>query len=53
MVLLLSLVYNTVPVHNSLIPWSTGTTEVRVGRPLAVSEQDYKKLIFKAHGFDH
>ena len=25
-VLLLLLVYSSVPVHNSLIPWSTGTT---------------------------
>ena len=25
----------------------------RMGRPFAVSEQDSKKLIFKAHGFDH
>ena len=32
---------------------TTGTTGVGWGRPFAASEQDYKKLIFKAHGFDH
>ena len=54
MVLLLLPVYSSVPVHNSLICWSTGTARAGwVGGPLAVRVQDQKTDVLpEAHGFD-
>ena len=55
MVLLLLPVYNSVPVYNSLIRKTTGTTRAGwVGGPLAVRVQDQNTdfLQLEAHGFD-